>query len=220
MLRSFPILHFITYLYRKWSFWVSFLSSINRGCVSGARGLHRAFNNTACIRYAFSIELFRRWMLDLDLIQSAWHSGGISESLFYSSYAKTCKITQLQRSKNDLAGKHCRPYRLSLSAGLNFQWRSQLPTSKGDYWVKKWVLSIASLFKMGTSLKGKNLLPEGANYFLYEQFLIVCKIAFNALSDLPWMLLYITHVRNLRNGCYANDFKFYQRTIQSFHSSG
>ena len=40
-------------------------------------------------------------------------------------------------------------------------------------------------FQMGTSLKGKNLLPEGANYFLYEQYLIVWKITFITLSDLP-----------------------------------
>ena len=38
-------------------------------------------------------------------------------------------------------------------------------------------------FKMGTSLKGKNLLPERANSFLYEQFLIVWKINFITLSD-------------------------------------
>ena len=39
-------------------------------------------------------------------------------------------------------------------------------TSKGDYWIKQWFSSIAPLFKMGTSLNGKNLLPEGANSFL------------------------------------------------------
>ena len=39
----------------------------------------------------------------------------------------------------------------------------RLRTSKGDYWIKQWFSSIASLFKMGTSLRGKNLLPEGAN---------------------------------------------------------
>ena len=39
-------------------------------------------------------------------------------------------------------------------------------------------------FQMGTSLKGKNLLPEGANSFLYEQFFIVWKITFTILSDL------------------------------------
>ena len=32
------------------------------------------------------------------------------------------------------------------------------------------------LFRMGTSLKGKNLLPEGVNSFLDEHFLIVWKI--------------------------------------------
>ena len=39
-------------------------------------------------------------------------------------------------------------------------------TSKGDYWIKQWFSLISSLFKMGTPLKGKNLLPEGANSFL------------------------------------------------------
>ena len=42
----------------------------------------------------------------------------------------------------------------------------KLRTSKGDYLVKQWFSSIAPLFKSGTSLKGKNLLPEGANSFL------------------------------------------------------
>ena len=40
-------------------------------------------------------------------------------------------------------------------------------------------------FQVGTSLKGKNSLPEGANSFHYEQFLIVWKITFITLSDLP-----------------------------------
>ena len=43
----------------------------------------------------------------------------------------------------------------------------------------------------GTSLKGKSLLPEGANSFFYEQFPIVWKITFITLSDLPWMLLFL-----------------------------
>ena len=42
----------------------------------------------------------------------------------------------------------------------------KLLTSKGDYWIKQWLSSIASLFKMGTSVKGKNWLPEGANSYL------------------------------------------------------
>ena len=61
----------------------------------------------------------------------------------------------------------------------------KLPTSKGDYWIKQWFFSIASLFKMGTSLTGKNLLPEGANSFLYEQLLIIWKISFITLRHLP-----------------------------------
>ena len=41
-------------------------------------------------------------------------------------------------------------------------------------------------FQMGTSLKGKNLLPEGANSFLNKQFLIVYgKLLLSTLSDLP-----------------------------------
>ena len=77
----------------------------------------------------------------------------------------------------------------------------KIRTSKGDYWVKQWFPSTVSLFKTGTSLKGKNLLPEGefeknlltegANSFLYEQFLIVWKITFITLSDLPWLLLFL-----------------------------
>ena len=44
----------------------------------------------------------------------------------------------------------------------------KLRTSKGDYWIKQWIASIAPLFKMGTSLTGKNLLLEGANSFLFK----------------------------------------------------
>ena len=42
----------------------------------------------------------------------------------------------------------------------------KLRTSKGDDWIKQRFSSIACLFIMGTSLKGKNLLSEGANSFL------------------------------------------------------
>ena len=42
----------------------------------------------------------------------------------------------------------------------------KIRTSKGDYWIKQCFSPIASLFKMGTSLKGKNLSPEEANSFL------------------------------------------------------
>ena len=46
-------------------------------------------------------------------------------------------------------------------------------------------------FQMGTSLNGKNWLPEEATSFLYEQFLIVWKVTFITLSDLPSMLLFL-----------------------------
>ena len=52
--------------------------------------------------------------------------------------------------------------------------------------------------KMGNSLKGKNLLAEVANTFLYEQFLIVWKITIIAFGDLHLVFNYcfITYVRN------------------------
>ena len=50
---------------------------------------------------------------------------------------------------------------------------TKLRTSKGDYCTKQYISSGASLFKMGTALKGKNLLPEGANSFLKKQFFMV-----------------------------------------------
>ena len=50
------------------------------------------------------------------------------------------------------------------------QWHSQNAEKvmhiKGRPLIKQWFSSIASLIKMGTSLKGKNLLPERANSFL------------------------------------------------------
>ena len=42
----------------------------------------------------------------------------------------------------------------------------KLGTSKGDHSIKQCFSTITSLFEIGTSLKGKNLLPEGANSFL------------------------------------------------------
>ena len=41
----------------------------------------------------------------------------------------------------------------------------KLRTSKGDYLTKQLFSSIVPLFKMGTSLKGKDLPPEGVNSF-------------------------------------------------------
>ena len=65
----------------------------------------------------------------------------------------------------------------------------KLRTSKGDYSIKKWFSSIAFLFKMETSLKGKNLLPEGANCFPIRAVPYCMENHFYHISDLPFMLL-------------------------------
>ena len=63
---------------------------------------------------------------------------------------------------------------------IQSQWRSKnaekVMHTKGRLLDPSLILFNCTLFKMGTSLKGKNLLPEGANPFLYEPFLIVCKL--------------------------------------------
>ena len=56
---------------------------------------------------------------------------------------------------------------------------------KGRLFDQAMILFNCVPFQIGTSIKGKNLLPGGANSFLYEQFLIVWKITFITLSDLP-----------------------------------
>ena len=69
------------------------------------------------------------------------------------------------------------------------QWRSRnaekVTHIKGRLLEQAVILFIASLFIMGTSLKGKNLLPQGANSFLEEQFLLVWKLTFTTLGELP-----------------------------------
>ena len=65
-------------------------------------------------------------------------------------------------------------------------------TSNGDHWAKQSFNSIASLFIMGTSLKENNLLPEGANSFISEQFPMAWKITITISDGLPLMLLFAT----------------------------
>ena len=47
---------------------------------------------------------------------------------------------------------------------------TKLRTSNGDYCIKQWFSSIVPFFKIETSLKGKNLLPEGANSLQLRPF--------------------------------------------------
>ena len=85
----------------------------------------------------------------------------------------------LRRINPSLAGKGLKMY----------QQRSQdtekVMHIKGRLLDQAMILFNCLPFQMKTSLKGKNLLPEGANSFLYEQFLIAYKITFITLIDLP-----------------------------------
>ena len=78
---------------------------------------------------------------------------------------------------------------LSYVTRERIQWHSQnaqtVTNIKGRLLDQATILFHCVPFQMGTSLKGKNLLPLGANSFLYEQFLKVWKITFITLSDLP-----------------------------------
>ena len=75
------------------------------------------------------------------------------------------------------------------------QWRSQnaekVTHINGRLLYQELILYNHVPFQIGTSLKGKNLLPEGANSFLYEQFLVVWEITFNTLGKLPRVLLFL-----------------------------
>ena len=83
---------------------------------------------------------------------------------------------------------------------FTIQWRSQnaekVTHIKGSLHGQAVILFNRSLFKMGTSLKRKNILQEGVNSFLQEQSLVVWK----SLYLIRWPPLngtdFITHVRN------------------------
>ena len=75
------------------------------------------------------------------------------------------------------------------------QWRTQnakkVTHIKGRLLDQAMILFNCIPFINGKFSKGENLLAEGANSFLYEQFLIVWKITFITLNDLPCMLLFL-----------------------------
>ena len=100
------------------------------------------------------------------------------------------------------------------------KWRSnkakkKLRTSKGDNSIKYWSSSIASLFKTGTYLKGKNLLLGGANSFAPRgsEFFPLRAVRYgmkNYFYHIRWpplnvtTLFYFTRAL-LRYGSYANE---------------
>ena len=63
----------------------------------------------------------------------------------------------------------------------------------------------SSLFKKGTSLKGKNLLPRGSKFFpLWEVPYNMENHFYLTIGDLPWLLLFFsTHMRNCLMGATA-----------------
>ena len=58
-------------------------------------------------------------------------------------------------------------------------------------------------FQNGNSLKGENLLPDGPNSSLLEQFLIVWEITLTTLDDRLKILLFYFPNAQLRNFCNA-----------------
>ena len=75
-----------------------------------------------------------------------------------------------------------------------------LHTSNGEV-----ILLIASFLIIRTSLKGKNLLPvefahTGSKFFTLRAVSFGVEITFTSFE----CYIFITHVRNLRNGSYAN----------------
>ena len=85
----------------------------------------------------------------------------------------TRKIPSMQRVKETLL--HVQFSSIFDSMHFFPRWRQnaeKICTSKGDYWINSDSLQLRPFLKMGTSLKGKKLLPQGANSFLLEQFLM------------------------------------------------
>ena len=89
----------------------------------------------------------------------------------------------------------------------------KLRTSKGDYLIKQLLSSIASLFKWELLLK-KRIASRGSELF---PFWAVPYSMENHFYHFKWpplnvIIIFITHVRNLRNGCYANAKHMFRRT--------
>ena len=76
----------------------------------------------------------------------------------------------------------------------------KLPTSKGDYWIKQLFNSIVFYFIMGTSLIGKNLLPEGAILSFKSCFLWRGKSLLPQKVTLLNVTIFITYMRNCLMG--------------------
>ena len=123
------------------------------------------FQHFNCVS-PFAKELIRKWLSSVGVNTGSQFYEGLHVGRLWLLTLHQCRLQKLLN--NGVARK------------LN-----KLRTSRGDYWNKQRFSSITSLFKIGTSLKGKILPPEGANSFLSEQFLLVWKIFFTRQGDLP-----------------------------------
>ena len=109
----------------------------------------------------------RYWNYESNMFSALWHR------LFFSWRAMYTITKFLRKTKLD----NCNQPSLVIFSSIQtfeprhgtIQWRSQnaekVTHIKGRLLVKQWFSSIAYIFIMGTSLKGKNLLQEGANSF-------------------------------------------------------
>ena len=77
----------------------------------------------------------------------------------------------------------------------------KLRTPKVDYWIKQWFFSIAPLSKW------EPLLKERICSLFFPLWAVPYSMVYN-FYHIKWpplnITIFITHVRNLRNGCYAN----------------
>ena len=83
----------------------------------------------------------------------------------------------------------------------------KLCTSKGDYWNKQWFSSIASLYKLGHSLKGKKLASKGS------EFLPSIAAPYGMKNHLPHYVTYIDRVLCLLRMCVAAQWELRQCSI-------
>ena len=118
-----------------------------------------------------------------------WSSSGakLFAKIVTSGMKNMLKRTFSLQSGPNTKGSHSIIALIGLTLYLQV-WRSQIAEKathiKGRLLDQAMIIFNCIPFQMITSLKGRNLLPEGANSFLYEPFLIVWKITFITLTSL------------------------------------
>ena len=113
----------------------------------------------------------------------------ISECLFCRTSSGSKLIAKVTSRQLDNIHRVNPLYLHHVLNGYSLQWHSQnaekVTHIKGRLLHQAMILDNCVPFTMGTSLKRKNLLPEGANSFLLDRFFKVWKITFTTLGQLP-----------------------------------